>query len=167
MDSNHLMYGSVGAGILAGILLLVLFGWLGLVGWIVAGFLAGVASRGSGRGFLSGLVAGIIVSAFAIAVALFVPMSAVNSVVSFFGNTYLNQTVFSSVYKALNLSTLSTYGLLKKVAVDLIVLPAIGGFVGGAVASRGYFVHEEVEPEPVRAQHTGTIIDEDENEEVS
>lgn len=164
MDSNRLMYGSVGAGILAGVLLLGLLGWMGLVGWVVAGFAAGLASRGSGRGFLSGLVAGIIVSAVAIAVALFVPMSTVNSLVSYVSNPYLTQTVVLPVYQVFNLST---YELLKKIAVDLIAMPAIGGFIGGAIASNGYLVREEEEPEQVKAEHTGRLLDEDESEEVS
>lgn len=164
MESNRLMYGSVGAGILVGILMLFLFGWISLYGWIVAGIAAGMASRGSGRGFLSGLVAGIVVSTVAIAFTLFIPVSAVNSIVAFVGNQYLNSTVAASAYNVLGMST---DVLLKKVAFDIILIPALGGFIGGSIMSRGYLVEAvEKHEEPSESHQTARIID-DENEEVS
>ncbi len=164
MESSRLMYGSVGAGIVAGILVLVLFGWVPYYGWILAGVVAGLASRGSGRGLLSGLLAGIIVSAVVIALTLFVPISALNTIFSDFGNQNLNNTVFSTVYTAISMGTVE---LVKKIAVDLIVLPAIGGFIGGSILSNGYTVVEvEHESEHVESRKTARIVDDD-NEEVS
>lgn len=164
MDSNRLMYGSIGAGILVGILMLVLFGWLAIYGWLVAGVVAGMASRGSGRGFLSGLIAGIVVSAIAVAFALFIPVSTINTLVGYVGNQYLSSTVFAPIYSVLGLSTTE---LLKRMAVDLILIPAVGGFIGGSVMSNGYFVEEVEEHEqPSRSQQTARIVD-DENDEVS
>lgn len=155
----------MGAGIVVGILLLGLFGWVPFYGWIIAGFAAGLASRGSGRGLLSGLLAGIIVSAVAIAVTLFVPVSALNTIFADVGNQYLSNTVFSTVYTTISIPTVE---LIKKLAVDIIVLPAIGGFIGGSVLSNGYTVvevHEEEEPKPVEVKKTAKIVD-DENDEV-
>ena len=137
MDSNRLMYGSIGAGILVGILMLVLFGWLAIYGWLVAGVVAGMASRGSGRGFLSGLIAGIVVSAIAVAFALFIPVSTINTLVGYVGNQYLSSKVFAPIYSVLGLSTTE---LLKRMAVDLILIPAVGGFIGGFVVSKWNFV---------------------------
>ncbi len=165
MESSRLMYGSVGAGIVSGILVLTLFGWVPYYGWIVAGLVAGLASRGSGRGLLSGLLAGIVVSAVVIAVTLFVPISALNTIFADFGNQYLNNTVFSTVYTAINMGTIE---LIKKVAVDLIVLPAVGGFIGGSILSNGYHVVEVEEEahQPAESRRTARIVDDD-NEEVS
>ena len=165
MESSRLMYGSVGAGIIAGISVLILFGWVPYYGWIAAGIAAGLASRGSGRGLLSGLLAGIVVSAVVIAVTLFVPISALNTIFFASGNQYLNTTVFSTLYTAINMGTVE---LIKKVAVDLIVLPAVGGFIGGSILSNGYHVVEvdRETAEPVESRRTARIVDDD-NEEVS
>ena len=75
MSSDRIMYGSIGAGILAGLIMLALFGWITLYGWFAAGIAAGLASRGSARGFLAGLISGAILSVLAIVLALFVPAS--------------------------------------------------------------------------------------------
>lgn len=171
MDSNRLMYGSIGAGTLVGILLLALFGWIPLFGWLLAGVAAGLASRGSGRGFVAGLLAGVVVTIVAVATVMFVPVSDINTLSGYIGNQYLNGTVFSSIYGIMGMATVP---LLKKAAVDLILLPAIGGFIGGSILSNGYFVQEVEEEheeehqkaEPQKAQQTARIMD-DEKEEVS
>lgn len=170
MESNRLMYGSIGAGVIVGILLLALFGWFSFYGWILAGVAAGFASRGSARGFASGLLAGIIVSAAAIVVTLFVPVSALNTIFYDVGNSYMNSTVFATVYSTISLPTVV---LVKKLVIDLIVLPAIGGFVGGSILSNGYQVvevqQEDAKPQPrpvERPRRTAEIVDQN-TEEVS
>lgn len=170
MESSRLMYGSIGAGIGVGMLLLGLFGWIQFYGWILAGFAAGLASRGSARGFASALLAGIIMSAVAIAVTLFIPVSALNTIFYDVGNQYLSNTVFASVYTVIGLPTMV---LVKKLVVDLIVLPAVGGFVGGSILTNGYHVvevqEEEVsrpKPKPVEPKKTAEIVDQN-KEEVS
>lgn len=170
METSRLMYGSIGAGVIVGILLLGLLGWIPFYGWIIAGFAAGLASRGSARGLMSGLLAGIIVSAAAIAVTLFVPVSALNTIFYDVGNQYLSNTVFATVYTTISLPTIV---LVKKLVVDLIVLPGIGGFIGGSILTNGYHVveiHEEEAPapraKPAHPPKTAKIVEED-NEEVS
>lgn len=171
METSRLMYGSIGAGVVVGILLLGLLGWIPFYGWIIAGFAAGLASRGSARGLGSGLLAGIIVSAVAIAVTLFVPVSALNTIFYDVGNQYLNKTVFATVYTTISLPTIV---LVKKLVVDLIVLPGIGAFIGGSILTNGYHVvevHEEEESpapkaKPAQSPKTAKIVEED-KEEVS
>ena len=60
MSNERLMYGSIATGIISGVLLLILIGWIPLYGWIIAGFAAGLASRGSARGFMSALISGVV-----------------------------------------------------------------------------------------------------------
>lgn len=168
METNRLMYGSIGAGVIVGILLLVLFGWITFYGWIVAGLAAGFASRGSARGLLSGLLSGIIVSAVALTVTLFVPVSALNTIFYDIGNQYLSNTAFANVYTTISLPTVE---LVKKLVIDLIVLPGIGGFIGGSILSNGYHVvevHDEDASDESQAEipKTAKIVEED-NEEVS
>ncbi len=167
MESNRLMYGSIGAGILAGLIMLILFGWISLFGWLAAGLVAGFAARGSARGFLAGLISGIIVSIITLVLSLFVPVSTLNTYLAYMGNTYIQNTVFKP---ELNILGYQLVALVRKLAVDVILIPAVGGFIGGSILSNGYFVeevedraNEEREPVNTKAQ----IIDvDDEKEEV-
>ncbi|HLH85240.1 MAG TPA: hypothetical protein VKU79_00025 [Thermoplasmataceae archaeon] len=139
MDSERVVYGSLGAGILATALGLVLFGWVPFFGWIIPGVIGGLAARGAFRGFFSSLIGGAVVSALIVAFALFVPVSEVHSIMLFLNNTYLNNNVFPSLLALMNMNTET---LAKSVGIDSIILPAIGGFIGGAMLSRGYVVQE-------------------------
>lgn len=171
METSRLMYGSIGAGIGVGVLLLGLLGWIPFYGWLIAGVAAGLASRGSGRGLVSGLAAGIVVSAVAIAVTLFVPISALNTIFADVWNPYLSSTVFSTVYTTVGMGTTE---LVKRLVVDIIALPAIGGFIGGSILSNGYTVmeiHEEEAAKPAPKpkpkpeappRQTAEIVDRDE-----
>ncbi len=166
MSSDRIMYGSIGAGILVGLVMLALFGWITLYGWLAAGIAAGLASRGSARGFLAGLISGIILSVMAIALSLFVPVSTLSTYAGYMGNQYIQTTLITP---ALNLLGLQTTTLVKELALDYILIPALGGFVGGAILSNGYRVEEvedgaREEPEPKRSQ--AQIVD-GEKEEVS
>lgn len=168
MESDRIMYGSIGAGILAGLIMLALFGWLSLYGWLAAGLAAGLASRGSARGFLAGLMAGAIISIIALALALFVPVSTLNTYAGYLGNQYIQNTLIAP---ALTLLGLKTMVLVKELAVDYIAIPALGGLVGGSILSNGYRVQEmeeseKEEPEPKQTQTRAQIVD-DEKEEVS
>lgn len=166
MESNRMMYGSIGAGVIAGLIMLALFGWIALYGWLAAGLAAGLASRGSARGFLAGLIAGIILSVMALAIALFVPVSTLSSYAGYLGNQYIQNTIIAP---ALNLLGLKTMVLVKELALDYIAIPALGGFIGGSILSNGYLVEEVQEKEkaqPEPKQTHAQIVDE-EKEEVS
>ncbi len=166
MSSDRIMYGSIGAGILAGLIMLALFGWITLYGWFAAGIAAGLASRGSARGFLAGLISGAILSVLAIVLALFVPASTLVTYAGYIGNHYIQTTL---VAPALNLLGLQTTALVKDLAFDYILVPTLGGFIGGSILSNGYRVEEveegaRDEPEP---KHSQAQIVDGEKEEVS
>ncbi len=144
MNTERLEYGSMGAGLIVGILLLVLLGWIPFTGWIIAGFAAGLAARGSIRGFFSGLIAGVIVSAVLIAVILFVNVGDINTIFSYFGTSSLVVSIYTVV---MHLENLSSVALIKAIVINGIAIPAIGGLVGGSILSRGYMVVEQEEQE--------------------
>ncbi|MEM0158525.1 MAG: hypothetical protein QW812_03345 [Thermoplasmataceae archaeon] len=139
MNSERVMYGSLVAGILATALGLVLFGWVPFFGWIIPGIIGGLAARGAFRGFFSAVVGGAIVGAALVSAALFVSVAQVHSIMIFLNNTYLNNNVFPSLLALMNMNSAE---LAKSVGVDAVLLPAIGGFIGGAMLSRGYIVEE-------------------------
>ena len=166
MSSDRIMYGSIGAAILVGLIMLALFGWITLYGWLAAGLAAGFAARGSARGFLAGLISGIIISVIALVLALFVPVSTLGTYAGYIGNQYIQNTIIAP---ALNMLGLQTTTLIKELGFDYILVPTLGGFVGGSIMSNGYIVQEveeraKEEPAP---KHTQAQIVDDEKEEVS
>lgn len=142
MSNERLMYGSLGAAILSGVVLLIMVGWISFYGWIAAGFIAGMIARGTARGFISALIAGVIASIGIIAAALFLPFSDISAVSAFIGNAYLNAHAFPYLYTLLSLGTTS---LVKTVAVDYIGIPVVSGMIGGSILTNGYYVVESSE----------------------
>lgn len=148
MNDEHLEYGSMGAGIVVGIVLLVLLGWIPFVGWIVAGFAAGLSSRGALRGVFSGLVSGVVVSAVLISVILFLSVGNINTIFGYLGNGYLVTSIKGVV---MHLEVYGSTELIRSVVISGIVIPAVAGLVGGSILSRGYLVQENYEEEPTPA----------------
>lgn len=144
MSNERLMYGSIGAAILSGTLLLILLGWIPFYGWIIAGFTSGIVARGTARGFISALISGVIVSIGIILMALFLPYSDIAAISSYLGNSYLNANAFPYLYALLSNGTL---GLVKTIAVDYISIPVAAGLIGGSVLTNGYYVVESQETE--------------------
>lgn len=148
MSDERIEYGSMGAGIAVGILLLVLLGWIPFVGWIAAGFAAGLSSRGALRGVLSGLIAGVVVSAVLISVILFLSVGNINTIFGYFGNSYIVSSIKGLV---MHLEVYGSTQLIRAVVINGIAIPAIAGLAGGGILSRGYLVEEKYEEEPAPA----------------
>jgi uncharacterized membrane protein YeaQ/YmgE (transglycosylase-associated protein family) len=54
-------YGGIGTGIAAGIALMIIFGWIPIIGPITAGMVAGILTKDdAGRGALAGFLSGVI-----------------------------------------------------------------------------------------------------------
>ena len=152
MNTERLEYGSMGAGLIVGILLLVLLGWIPFTGWIIAGFAAGLAARGSIRGLFSGLIAGVIVSAVLISVILFINVGDINTIFSYFGTSSIVVSIYTIV---MHLENYGSLALIKAIVINGIAIPAVGGLVGGSILSKGYMVVEQEEqeqPAPAHAQ---------------
>ena len=149
MNSERFEYGSMGAGIVVGLILLILLGWIPFTGWIIAGVVAGLAARGALRGLFSGLIAGVIASAILITVVLFLSVGNINTIFSYFGTS----SVVVSIYTAImHLENYGTTALIKAIVIDGIVIPTIGGLVGGSILSRGYIVQDEESTEVAHVQ---------------
>lgn len=144
MVESDRVYGSIGAAVVAGVLLLIVLGWLPLYGWLAAGLAAGLIARGSGRGLLAGIISGAIVSAVATASTLFLTGAEMSSLVGLIGNDLVSSHVFNAIDI---LSSMSSMAIIKTLLVDGIVIPAIGGFIGGSILSRGKERSEEGDEE--------------------
>lgn len=167
MSNERLMYGSIGAAILSGVVLLLLVGWISFYGWIAAGLIAGIIARGTARGFISALMAGVIVSIAIIASALFLPFSDISAASAFVGNAYLNTHAFPYLYALLSQGTVT---LIKTVAVDYIAIPVVSGIIGGSLLTNGYYVVESSEvqaPAPAMQPEVNQAPQQDEGEEAS
>ncbi len=167
MSNERLMYGSIGAAVLSGVVLLVLVGWISFYGWIIAGLITGMIARGTARGFISALIAGVVVSMGIVVAALFLPFSDISAASAFVGNAYLNAHAFPYLYALLSQGTVS---LVKTIAVDYIAIPVVSGMIGGSLLTNGYYVvesSEEQEPAPAMKADLDQAPQQGEGEEAS
>lgn len=158
MSTSDLEYGSASAAIAAGILTFIVLGWLPIYGWLIAGIITGLIARGSMRGTVAAIVAGAIVSVVLIALTILVSPSVVTTYTSYLGSSALVGNIVSTVEHAMSLQPLA---LVKDLGISAIVVPAIGGFIGGSVLSPreryGGDIQDntpEPEPEPEQAAET-------------
>lgn len=143
MSTTDLEYGSAAAAIIAGILTFVILGWLSIYGWLAAGLVAGLVSRGSGRGTITAIVSGAIVSAIIIAMTILVSASTITGMVSFISGNPLTADVLSKLDVLMAMQPIS---LIKTLVISAVVIPAIGGFIGGSIMrpTAKYEEYEEV-----------------------
>lgn len=130
--------GSMSLGVFIGFILMVIIGWIPVLGALVAGIIAGAIARGPGRGIATGFFAGIL---GLIILAIF-----------FFGfgstNTGTLGTQISSVVG------LSIHTLLVVLSVGGIILITIGGLIGGALAPQETALKTIVRKEETVVHHT-------------
>lgn len=145
MPSSDLEYGSAGAAIVAGILTFIVLGWLSIYGWLAAGIVAGLIARGSLRGTVSAIISGAIVSGIMIALTIFVSPSVITTYTGFLGSNQLVGDITGKVQAAMALQPVI---LIKALAIGAIVVPAIGGFIGGSILSPRNRFEEDYEEVP-------------------
>ncbi len=146
MSSSDLEYGSASAGVVAGILTFILLGWLPVYGWLSAGIVTGLIVRGSLRGLVAAIVAGAIVSGVLMALTILVSPSLLTTYTSYLGTNILVGDIVGKVQLAMSMQPIA---LVKDLAISAIVVPAIGGFIGGSVLSpRDRYEDEEETEEP-------------------
>lgn len=123
-------FGSFLGGVVTAIILIPLLFLTSIYVVIFAGLIAGVVSRGVTRGVLSSVLAGFILVAVIIIIA----------VLNF--DTYLynilgDLSTFTILYKAdtdiLQIVELSTLSLVETSLFYLVLLPGLGGLIGGLV----------------------------------
>lgn len=142
MSSQDLEYGSAVAAVIAGILIFVILGWLSIYGWLAAGLVAGLVSRGSLRGTITAIISGAIVSAVIIALTMLVSPGLISSYTAFLSGNSLTVDVLGKLNVLMAMQPLA---LVKTLAVSAIVIPAIGGFIGGSIMSPKTKYKEEYE----------------------
>lgn len=141
MSSESLEYGSAAAAVAAGILTFIILGWLSIYGWLAAGLVAGLISRGSLRGTLSAVVSGAIVSGVIIALTFLVSPAMIAHLASYVGGTALTGDITGKLNA---LMTLKPVDLIRTLVISAIVIPAVGGFIGGSIhAPRSEYEYEE------------------------
>ncbi len=144
MSTSDLEYGSASAGIVAGILTFIVLGWLPIYGWIAAGIVTGLIVRGSLRGAVAAVIAGAIVSGVLIALTILVSPSVISTFSSYLGSNVLVGNITGQIKLAMSMQPLV---LIKSLGVSALLVPAIGGFIGGSVLSPRSRYEESYEPE--------------------
>ena len=106
--------GSLGLGVIVGIILIVIIGWVPILGALIAGMVAGAIARGPARGLVAGFVAGLI------------GLLALAFLFTYSGGAVW--TIFKNVLLGFNISI--TLAVLEASGLILI---SLGGIVGGAL----------------------------------
>lgn len=114
--NNNLLF-----GFSAGFLLMLIIGWIPVLGPLLSGLVAGLITK---RGTLYGLFSGFLSSLVASIIMLFV-------VIDIFRSTYL-------VY-LLSLFDINLSSLIILIGIISVLISAIGGYIGGAI--RPYKTH--------------------------
>lgn len=114
---------SVLSGSLAGLIILILIGWIPLFGPLIAGIVAGSIARGAIRGLVAGLIAGVLGG-------IFLGLLIIPAIFGMVGLFLYND--FSIILEMPSIRGLET-GLLIAIVSIIMLAPitAAGGFIGG------------------------------------
>lgn len=110
--------GSIGVGSVVGFLLLIILGWIPILGAIIAGLVAGLIARGALRGLAAGFISGII-GAVIIAILF----------------SFIGGLIAGAIGSAIGFGV---GGLLILLSVGGAILSGIGGLIGGLLRHREY-----------------------------
>lgn len=130
--------GSVGFGIIATIASLAVMGYFPLIGWIIPGIFGGLIARGKLRGLVSALIGAGVVITIAIEFALYIIPNAsfVTLLTTYTGNSLVTRGVLAESGYVRGMLTANLYNFMGKAIADGLVIPGIGGFIGGAILGR-------------------------------
>lgn len=132
MPSSDLEYGNATAGVIAGILVFLMLGWLNVYGWIAAGLAVGLISRGAARGLVAAIVTGAVVTGILVAITILATPADVGNILAYTGTGVLPEKIVGSVQHIMALKPLI---LIRSLAIDAIAVPAVSGFIGGSIMS--------------------------------
>ncbi|MCL4345243.1 MAG: hypothetical protein M1375_02560 [Candidatus Thermoplasmatota archaeon] len=126
--------GNIGVGILATFLSLVIMGPILGVGWLVSGLFGGLIAKGKLQGFAAGLIGGLILTIALIEISYYVLPASINTITSYTGNFYIVDSMVKVYTETRNAITGgSTINKLVGLIVEGVVIPGIGGFIGGSI----------------------------------
>lgn len=110
------MSGSIGAGVVVGFFLLLIIGWIPIIGALISGIAAGATARGALRGMATGFIAGII-GAIAIGILLTTVGTSIGGIIG-------------------GIIGMGIGTVLLLLSIGGAILSMMGGFIGGALRSR-------------------------------
>ncbi|MFG1460820.1 MAG: hypothetical protein AAE987_05525 [Thermoplasmataceae archaeon] len=123
-------FGSFIGGVVVALILIPFFALISVYAIIFAGLIAGIVSRGVARGVLSTIIAGFVL------VAVVITLAVLNGD-TFLYNTMPYFTQFAVIEKAdTDLYVLvldSTLTIVEKTMFYLVLIPAVGGLIGGLI----------------------------------
>ncbi|BAB60553.1 TVG1458422 [Thermoplasma volcanium GSS1] len=121
--------GSIAAGSVAGILVMIAIATATPLSWLASGFVAGIAAKGMGRGASSSLVSSLVTLFIMVTLAIFILPSGLSQLHSTIGNSFL----YNFIAYSLNTMSIPTNKLIKEIILDDVLLSIIGGLIGGSI----------------------------------
>lgn len=128
-------YGSFILAIISGLLLLIILGGSPSAFWLLfAGVAAGMIARGVVRGTISAAIAGIII---VIILSLITTLKdgypVYTAIHNDLGFSYFVDSILSSFANLYSLGQANISKLLYVLVIDAVLIPGVGGFIGGAL----------------------------------
>lgn len=112
--------GNIGLGVFIGFLLMVLIGWIPIIGALIAGAIAGSIAKGAGRGLITGFLSGTI--------GLIILAIILGMVGGLAGSTLGSASAAVGAGIGIGVSS-----ILFIVEIGDIIVVTIGGLIGGAL----------------------------------
>lgn len=129
--------GSIGIGIFATFISLIIMGPYFGIGWLISGFLGGMVARGKLQGFAAGLIGGLILTIALIEISYYVLPATISTITSYTGNFYIVSSIVKTYTYTRNAITgTKTIGTLIGLIVEGVLIPGLGGLIGGSVLNR-------------------------------
>ncbi|MGP6206591.1 hypothetical protein ACNF42_00940 [Cuniculiplasma sp. SKW3] len=129
--------GSIGVGIFATFISLIFMGPSFGIGWLISGFFGGLVAKGKLPGFAAGLIGGLILTIALIEISYYVNPSTITTITSYTGNFYLTNVIVK-VYTETRAAITGSNPVkaLIGLIVEGVVVPGLGGLIGGATLNR-------------------------------
>lgn len=128
--------GSILKGLIVTFISLVFLGPFFSIGWFISGVFGGLTGRGSIRGFASGLIGGLVASVVIIELSYYMPFSVITDITNFTGNLYLFHYLTETYITTKGSLSSDALKTIIGVIIEVTVIPALGGLVGGSILAR-------------------------------
>ncbi|MCL4332422.1 MAG: hypothetical protein M1162_02735 [Candidatus Thermoplasmatota archaeon] len=135
MPKESRRYGNLILGVITGVAFIVVVGSQNHAFWLIfAGLAAGLVSRGVVRGTVTALIAGLIILIIVSVLAALKDASPVYSLLSQVKSSGFLYGILDNLYTLVYYVGYNNLNKLMEILViDAVVLPTIGGFIGGSI----------------------------------
>ena len=138
--SEKELSGSLGAGVISVIIVLVVIGTFGvnvlmIFGALVAGVLGGLVAKGKLRGIITGVIGGLIVTVLILELGMVLPSSLESTLLTYTGNSIITMHVFGEIGYAKAQANSTSY--IERLVFDVVLMTLLGGFIGGGIHGNG------------------------------